>query len=127
MPSPNPPQKKSNRMIQMQLLSPQPPLLPNKLLVPFPQQLESSNRIQIMEQHPFPSLHPQFVAAKSLMFEPPIFILQCIVWRRLIRCYLIIRYFFEMGNIRMDSHGIIGIIHHKTWDGAVWLFHVLTL
>jgi hypothetical protein len=57
-------------MIQQQL---SPPLL--KRLVPFPHpfpnplplQQQSSNRmIQIMELHP-PSLHPQFVAAKSLI------------------------------------------------------------
>jgi hypothetical protein len=62
-------------MIHRQSFPPQPLLLPNMLL-PLPQQQERSSMIQIMELHP-PSLHPhpppQFVAAKSLIVNPPNF------------------------------------------------------
>jgi hypothetical protein len=68
-----------------QLLShPQPYPSPER---PLPQQQERITRSQIMELHPFPPNkptlllshplshpHPQFVAAKSLMLNPPKFI-----------------------------------------------------
>ena len=86
----HPPQQQSSRMISRQLLLPKPlkPLPPHPQSEPFPQQAESSRRIQIILQQllpefrkfaPFPHPpsqplshpHPQFVAAKSLMFNPP--------------------------------------------------------
>lgn len=71
-PPPFPPQQhRSSRMIQM-LSHPLPqPLFPLKKPPPFPPQQHRSNRIQIMlEQPPEDSHpHPQFVAAKSLIFE----------------------------------------------------------
>lgn len=48
---------------------PQPLLLLKKEPL-FPPQQDSRRRIQIMELHPHPlSLHPQFVAAKSLISD----------------------------------------------------------
>lgn len=52
----------------MQLLSPHPSLLLENSPPPLPQQLNRM-MIQIMELHPPPSLHPQFVAAKSLISD----------------------------------------------------------
>ena len=67
-----PPQSK-RRIIQIQLLlllpqPPQPPLLKKEEPPPL-QQHESSKIIQIIELQLFPSLHPQFVAAKSLICD----------------------------------------------------------
>ena len=67
-----PPQKRRRRIIQRQLLlllsQPHPPLL-KKPELPLPQQLKRII-IQIIELqlHP-PSLHPQFVAVKSLISD----------------------------------------------------------
>jgi hypothetical protein len=67
---PHPPQQSSNRIKRQQLLlSPPHPLLLLKK-VPLPEQQESKRMIQIMELHPHPlSLHPQLVAAKSLISD----------------------------------------------------------
>ena len=62
-------------MIHRQLLSPPQPLLLKKPEFPLPQQQLNRIIIQIMEPHPFPrpkpppSLHPQFVAVKSLISD----------------------------------------------------------
>lgn len=47
---------------------------PPKMLLPFPQQENSKIKIIIQEQlfPPSHALHPQFVAAKSLILIPPI-------------------------------------------------------
>jgi hypothetical protein len=66
---PHPPQQSSNRISRQQLLLslPHPPLLLKK--EPLEQQ-ESKRMIQMMELHPHPlSLHPQLVAAKSLISD----------------------------------------------------------
>lgn len=74
-PLPLPPQQKSRRIIHRQLLPPQPhPSLPPKNPLPHPPPQQQSRIInQIIEEQPpllFPSHpHPQFVAAKSLMFK----------------------------------------------------------
>lgn len=73
---PFPQQHTSKRIITMMLQS-QPmlqPLLPPRIPPPFPQPPQKSNNriIQIQELFPPSQLpHPQFVAAKSLMVEPP--------------------------------------------------------
>ena len=68
----HPPQSK-RRIIQIQLLlfpqPPHPPPLPKKEELPPLQQHERSKIIQIIELQLFPSLHPQFVAAKSLICD----------------------------------------------------------
>jgi hypothetical protein len=66
------PQSSSRIIIQQQLLllSPQPPF-PLKSEVPPPQQQERSRMIQIRLLHPLSELHPQFVAAKSLISDLP--------------------------------------------------------
>jgi hypothetical protein len=53
---------------QLELSPPQPPLLLNRE-VPLPQQQERSKMIQIRLLHPLSELHPQFVAAKSLISD----------------------------------------------------------
>ena len=77
------PQKSRSRIIQQQLSLPKPYPLPQPL--PFPQQA-SRRMIQIQLLHPQPLLqpllshpHPQFVAAKSLILFPPRDHLQCII------------------------------------------------
>ena len=71
---PHPPQQKRSRIIQRQLSFPQP--LPELRPQPLPPQQHSNKMIQRMEPHP-PSLQehppPQFVAAKSLILNPPNF------------------------------------------------------
>ena len=88
-------QHKSNRRISRQLLfSPHPQ---EEWPQPFPPQILSSRRIQMMEhpqlplllkREPHPELHPlshpQFVAVKSLMRNPPCFSIQFTVCRRYI-------------------------------------------
>ena len=73
-PFPHPPQQKRSRIIQRQLSFPQP--LPELRPQPLPPQQHSNKMIQRMEPHP-PSLQehppPQFVAAKSLILNPPNF------------------------------------------------------
>jgi hypothetical protein len=67
---PHPPQQSSNRISRQQLLLslPHPPLLFKK--EPLLEQQESKRMIQMMELHPHPlSLHPQLVAAKSLISD----------------------------------------------------------
>ena len=70
---PQPPQQKRSKMIQMQLSLPKPQPPQPELLCPHPPQQESRRMIQMMLLHPLFCVvsqpHPQFVAAKSLMFE----------------------------------------------------------
>lgn len=71
MPLPHPPQSNRRIMIRQQLsFPPHPP--PHPLLLknePLEQQ-DNKRIIQIIELHPHPlSLHPQFVAAKSLISD----------------------------------------------------------
>lgn len=70
------PQHTSKRMMIIMLQSHPPPQLPPKIPFPFPHPLpQKSNKriIQIQELFPPSQLpHPQFVAAKSLIVEPPI-------------------------------------------------------
>ena len=74
---PFPQQHKSKIMMMMLQSLPQPlPQLPPPkipLPLPFPHPQKSNNRIiQIQELFPLSQLpHPQFVAAKSLIVEPP--------------------------------------------------------
>ena len=72
-PLPNPPQQRSNKMIQIQL-SPH----PHPLSCPFPKPPQQNNKRMIHRQELlFPHLsspphpHPQLVAVKSLMLNPP--------------------------------------------------------
>ena len=69
---PNPPQQQSRRMIHRQLSLPHP--LPPNVLPPHPPQQQSRRMIHRQEDIPFPLSHPhpQFVAVKSLMLNPPI-------------------------------------------------------
>ena len=73
-PPPHPPQHKRSRMIRKQLSFPPQPE-PPKPEPPLPQQQHNKRMIQIMELQLL-SLHPQFVAAKSLISDLQIFILQ---------------------------------------------------
>ena len=68
---PNPPQQKSRRMIHRQLSLPHP--FPLNVLPPHPPQQQSRRIIHRQEDIPFPLSHPhpQFVAVKSLMLNPP--------------------------------------------------------
>ena len=68
---PNPPQQQSRRMIQRQLSLPHP--FPLNVLPPHPPQQQSRRIIHRQEDIPFPLSHPhpQFVAVKSLMLNPP--------------------------------------------------------
>ncbi len=68
MPLPHPPPQSNRRMMIRQQLSfpPHPLLLKNEPL----EQQDNKRIIQIIELHPHPlSLHPQFVAAKSLISD----------------------------------------------------------
>ena len=69
---PKPPQQKRSRMIQRQLSFPQP--FPPNVFPPHPPQQQSSRMIHRQEDMPLPFSHPhpQFVAVKSLMLNPPI-------------------------------------------------------
>lgn len=71
---PHPPQQKRRRMIQIQLSQPDPLLLRPKPLPPHPPQQQSRMMSHRQEDIPFPLSHPhpQFVAVKSLMLNPPI-------------------------------------------------------
>ena len=78
-----PPQQRRSKMIHKQSFPPPHPLLPQNPPL-LPQQQLNKMMIQRIELHP-PSLHPhppQFVAAKSLMLNPPNFFLHCILWNR---------------------------------------------
>ena len=71
---PHPPQQRRSKMIHKQSFPPPHPLLPQNPPL-LPQQQLNKMMIQRIELHP-PSLHPhppQFVAAKSLMLNPPNF------------------------------------------------------
>ena len=77
--SPQPPHKRRRQISQMQLLFPQPPHPPQPLLHPQPLLSKRSKRIisqmQLFPpqpQSPHPLHPPQFVAAKSLIKNPPI-------------------------------------------------------
>ena len=79
MPFP-PPQQHKSKMMMIMLQSQPPPQPPPQfpppkipLPLPFPHPQKSNKRIiQIQELFPLSQLpHPQFVAAKSLIFEPP--------------------------------------------------------
>ncbi len=74
---PHPPQSKRRIIIQqLSIPEPHPLLLLNKEPL-FPQQQDNKRRIQIIELLPHPlSLHPQFVAAKSLIGDLLNYILQ---------------------------------------------------
>lgn len=75
LPPPHPPQQRSRRMIIQQLSFPHPPPLPMKEPLPPLLQQHNNKMIQIIEPHPL-SLHPQFVAAKSLISDLQINVLQ---------------------------------------------------
>lgn len=79
---PNPPQQQRRRMIHRQLSLPH-PLPPNPF--PHPPQQQRRRIIHRQEDIPFPFSHPhpQFVAVKSLMLNPPNrFIYSSILCRR---------------------------------------------
>ena len=62
--------------------------LPHPPKGPFPLQQVKRSKIMIIQLHPLSVPHPhpvlQFVAAKSLIFEPPKFFLQCYsMWQSL--------------------------------------------
>ena len=60
--------------VQVVCLSQHPPF-PLPIMEPlFPQQHSNKMIHRIEEQPPLSDPHPQFVAAKSLMFQPPVFI-----------------------------------------------------
>lgn len=91
-PESQPPQKSSNKMIQIQLLFPlpHPQPSPEKVLPEFPHK-QRSKMIQIIELQQLLSLspHPQFVATRSLIKKPPNY-LQCILCEK-INCVTLFR------------------------------------
>ena len=71
--SPHPPHKRRRQIIHIQLLEPQPLLQPQPLLSKRSKRIIS--HMQLLEpqpQSPHPLHPPQFVAAKSLINNPPI-------------------------------------------------------
>lgn len=103
---PNPPQQKSRRMIHRQLSLPHP--LPLNVLPPHPPQQQSRRIIHRQEDIPFPLSHPhpQFVAVKSLMLNPPFrFIYSFIVCVRRKSVLCVRRKFLSGGTYSRNSCG----------------------
>ena len=77
---PNPPQQKRSRMINRQLSFPPP--LPLNPFPPHPPQQQSRRMIHRHEDIPLPLSHPhpQFVAVKSLILNPPVGLLFTVLY-----------------------------------------------
>ena len=77
---PKPPQQQRRRMIHRQLSLPHP--FPLKVLPPHPPQQQRRRMIHRQEDIPFPFSHPhpQFVAVKSLMLNPPVELLFTVLY-----------------------------------------------
>ena len=77
---PNPPQQQRSRMIHRQLSFPQP--FPPNPFPPQPPQQQSRRMIHRHEDIPLPLSHPhpQFVAVKSLILNPPVGLLFTVLY-----------------------------------------------